>query len=331
MSSQDEVSKEIKKKKRLIWLAMVLFGFCGVLGLLNQDITLSVIGFGFVVAGMISLRKFNQIDQNLVEYRPGQGFRFFRATKERRLREYTFAQFGIAAIMLVYLFYRSSTSSYTPLVIGVGGIFSIQYYLKKRIKLHTQIDTASLSELEVMGIITSQHFVKAIYKDFQSWDRIKKGNKILVVTQNSLICITMEDQFNAFRIESQLSSINRIGIIGSGRNGRGYLISIGTLDNRNIRLKLEGASSQDSPEEFISHFLRTLDEALTMSTPPPINQSLTRNAVQGEVKKNTNNNTASNNIPIPKLNIRQLDFFDNEPTNDNNTHQVPSNERFLDL
>jgi hypothetical protein len=145
---------------------------------------------------------------------------------------------------------------------GVAGIVAIEVLIKRRIKLHEKIDDASLFELEEKGIIKSKDIVKGLYKDFQSWADVRKGNKLLVLTLDNLVIINIEDENNGTRIDCPLRDIRKFGMTGRGKYGEGLLLCIGTRDNRCYRIKLEGSSFQDSPEEFMAQFLKALDSAL---------------------------------------------------------------------
>ncbi len=299
MTSQDEVLREIKKKRQVIWLAILFFGLCGIVGLLGGGILLTFIGFGFVAAGVVGLDKLKGFGQDIRDYHPGQGFRYFRKTKEGKLKQLTLSQCGLAVIALLCVFFRISVDE--ALVSGIAGILFIQYYLKRRIHLHTPIDEASLFELEELGIITSKDIVRALYKDFESWDQVQKGNKILLVTQDSFVCVIMESKIDAIRMECRMKDIRKLGVIEHGKQGEGLLVSMGTLDNRIMRVMLDGASFQDSPEEFFKQFLQALDEALASISEPAEHRRATIELQKGEAARSG-----------VRLNIRELDLFGQE-------------------
>jgi len=305
MGSQDEVLKEVKRKKLLFVLGIIISGLCGLIGIVSGETVLTFISFGFVLASIIGFSVLKDFGQNLTDYYPGQRFKFFRKTREAKLRTLTYAQYILAGLLVVSMVLGLSAG--LGLVYGVGGILFIQFYQKRRIKLHTKIDDASLFELEEIGIITSKDSVKAIYKDFQSWNRIMSGHKLLLVTQDALIYVIIEDQEEAVRMECRLRDIRKLGVIGHGKRGEGLLVSIGTSDNQTFRVKLDGASSQDSPEEFFTHFLEALDNALSPSTQPAQQR---RHSIDLPNGKNSNTATMFNHNPTPRINIRKVDIFD---------------------
>lgn len=329
MNIEDDAIREIRKKKKIIWLAIAFFGFGTVAGILSGDLSLTILGGGFVIVAIIFLRKINGLEQNknTIEYQPGIGFKHYRKTKERKLKEFTFSQCGILGMILLSLYFQIAVAQ--AIVSGILGIILIQYHFKRRINIHTKIDDASLFELEEIGIITSKDIVKALYKDFESWNQVKTGNKILLVTQDSLLCIIMENKLEAFRMECRLREIRKLGVIKSGKQGEGMLVSIGTVDNRNIRLKLEGNSIQDSPEEFFTHFLQALDEALTSSVALSHKRNSSTHELQAGAKQNVQE---ADNKQVPKLKIRQLDFYTDQESSDMaTTHPTAGTGRFLDL
>ncbi|MFB9276594.1 hypothetical protein [Cohnella cellulosilytica] len=297
MTSEDEVLREIGKKRRAIWLGILLFGLCGIVGLFGGGLLLTVGGFGFVAAGVVALDKLKGFGQAIADYHPGQGFGYFRKTREEKMKVLTRTQYGLAFIVLLCILFRISIDD--SLISGIGGILFIQYYIKGRIRLHTPIDEASLFELEEIGVISSEDRVKAIYKDFESWEQAEKGSKILLVTQDSLVCVIMENKEEAIRMECRMKEIRKLGVIGHGEQGEGLLVSIGTLDNRTIRVKLDGASALDSPEVFFQQFLQALDEALASASEPAKPRSRTVELRKGKTAK-------------PGLHIRGSDFFDLE-------------------
>lgn len=329
MESIDEVLQEIKKKKVIIWWGIVFSGFCGLVGMISGDISVTLVGIGLVVVLIIALRKFQRFDLDLKDYQPTQGFRYYRKTREGKLKELTYTQYGVVALILLSIFFQIGIRY--VVAYGISGILAVQFFIKRRIHLHTKIDDASLFELEEIGVITSKDIVKAIYKDFASWSYVEKGNKLLVVTEDCLICVIMETKEDAIRMEYRLKDIRKLRVLGNGKKGEGLLISIGTWDNRIFHVKLDGASSQDSPEEFFKHFLQALDEALSPSTQPTKGRSTTIDLQKEETQTARKTDVAVDNGLKPRLKIRELDFFDQETSTTTSTEPVRSDKRFLDL
>jgi hypothetical protein len=266
LQNQNEAVAEIHKKIRTLWITSAFFGLMSLFGIMTGNFLLLLLGLVFVVPGIWAIGKFKRMLQNqLADYQPGKGFSFFRKTGEQKIKVITYTQIGMAGLILFSLITKLSVGP--TLFIGLSALVYLQFVMKRRIKVHTKVDDATLFELEEIGIITPKDIVKALYKDFESWRHVQPNNKIFLVKQDALVCIVMQERHEAVRMECRLRDIQKLGIVGSGKNGEGLLLLIGTVHDNAVRLKLDGKSFQDSPEEFVSHFLQALDEALQTASP----------------------------------------------------------------
>ncbi|MFE1625261.1 hypothetical protein ACFLFF_00790 [Brevibacillus reuszeri] len=326
MDPQDEVVHEIRKKMRTLWNSIIFFGLIAILGIFLKKIIITFLGLLLVVPCIWALSKFKKTLQNeMADYQPGKGFGFFRKTGEQKIKYITYAQLGIAGLVVLCLFLNIATLQ--AIVTGIIGILVFQYMIKKRITLHTKIDDASLFELEELGFISSKDIVKALYKDFESWSNVKPGNKIFLVKQDALVCVIIQDKQEAIRVECRLRDIKKLGLLGSGKEGEGLLLLIGTAQNEVVRLKMEGSSFQDSPEQFMTHFLQALDEAL-------LSKAVTMERDSRHSRHiDQMGPAATRMLEMPQqITIRELDF--ERIHEGENRHQVQSNKyngRHIDL
>lgn len=257
-----ETVNQLKGRRNGIWLAIALFGIAGVYMGNEGQWGIGLCCIGMSIVGVFALLKVNRnLNGTLSPYVPGKGYRYYRTSRKTKLRLLT----GVQAIVVLIVVAGTVYLQVSYYVIGTGlmGILFVQFYTKKRIALHTDVDPNSLQELRDLGILSSAESVRAVYKDFVSWEKVRPGYKILVVTRDTFISLRMEDETDAVRLDCRLRDINRVGLVAFGRQGKGLLMSIGTVENDVLRVKLDGNSYRDSPEQFVSRFLACLDEALT--------------------------------------------------------------------
>ncbi|WGV57554.1 hypothetical protein QIH01_18915 [Brevibacillus brevis] len=325
MHTQDEPIKEINAKIKTLWKSVIIFGLFTIVGIFAGNVILILIGLLFVIGGVWGISKFRKMLQNqLTDYRPGKGFSFFRKTGEQKLKYITYAQYGLAGLILVCVLFH--ISAFYAISVGITGILVLQFTFKRRISLHTQIDDASLFELEEIGIITSKDIVHALYKDFESWAEVQPGDKVFLVKQDALVCIVMNENLKAVRREWQLREIKKLGLLGSGNDGQGLLLFLGTSQDEVIRLKMEGSSFQDSPEQFMTYFLQALDKA-HLSTQVDI----VKNNRDGRYLQTAENHNMST-PPSHPTNNRNLDIeVTDETTSTKMEISSGSSGRILDL
>ncbi|NTU28596.1 hypothetical protein HPY27_00270 [Brevibacillus sp. HB1.1] len=325
MDTQDESVKEINAKIKTLWKSVIIFGLFTIVGIFAGNVILILIGLLFVIGGIWGIGKFKKMLQNqLTDYQPGKGFSFFRKTGEQKIKQITYSQYGLAGLILVCVLLKLST--FYAISFGVIGILVLQYTFKRRISLHTKIDDASLFELEEIGIITSKDIVNALYKDFESWTNVQPGNKVFLVKQDALVCIVMNENLKAVRREWQLRDIKKLGLLGSGNDGQGLLLFLGISQDEVIRLKMEGSSFQDSPEQFMTYFLQALDKA-HLSTQVDI----VKNTRDGRYLQTSENHNMSTS-PSHTTNNRKLDIEVTDETASTKMERSSGNSgRILDL
>lgn len=315
----DDGTKEIAKKRRVLLIGVISLAALLLFALYEGDYFMAA-GFGIALLLCIyALIKVNRLKSGKMEdYVPGKGFKYYRSTPEMKLRRLNRLQiFIIALIPVTFLL----DASYYIISLAIGSLVAIQYLLKPRIKFHTKIDDASLFELEELGLTGSNEVVSALYKDFQSWENVQEGNKLLVLTPDSLILFIMEDAESAVRTQCRLRDIKKLGIVEHGQYGEGLIISIVTADNKIFRIKLEGKSAQDSPEEFFKHLLLGLDEALTRTpAQPPTPSEVERAPLMENMDQSA----------TPKIKIRNLDLENPAMSGMEETNQTQSG-RVIDL
>ncbi|TKI55340.1 hypothetical protein E8L90_07715 [Brevibacillus antibioticus] len=325
MDTQDETVKEINAKIRTLWKSVIVFGLFTIVGIFAGNVILILISLLFVIGGVWGIGKFKKTLQNqLTDYQPGKGFSFFRNTGEQKIKHITYVQYGLAGLILVCVLFNIST--FYAISSGITVILVLQFIFKRRISLHTKIDDASLFELEEIGIITSKDIVNALYKDFESWTNVQPGNKVFLVKQDALVCIAMNENLKAVRREWQLRDIKKLGLLGGGNDGQGLLLFLGISQDEVIRLKMEGSSFQDSPEQFMTYFLQALDKA-HLSTQVD-NVKNTRDGRYLQTSENHNMSTP----PSPSTNNRKLDIEVTDVTASTKMERSSSNGgRILDL
>lgn len=330
MTSEEEVVQDLTKKIRTIWFSLIFFGVLTIVGFFSENFLLIICGLLFVVGGIFALFKFHRMSDGVVaEYLPGKGFGFYRKSRKAKLKHYTYAQIIIVGLICLSIVLKTGIGH--ALSFGIAGILYIQFFLIRRVSLHTTIDDATLFELEELGIISSSDIVKALYKDFVSWNEVVAGNKIIVVKQDSLLCLVMQNKEEALRYECPLREIQKLGIMGNGNKGDGFLITIVTRDDRTLRILLDGNSYQDSPEEFFKHFLQALDDALLSTSgvnslkneANPLKRDL-RMDIDPQASRNETKNT-------PHIHIRHLDLQSPSTPASETSNQDSKPERYIDL
>lgn len=307
MVSEEEVIQDLRKKMRTLWFSLTFFGFMLIFGIMIHNFILIICGLLFVVGGIFALFKFREIMNGVVDiYRPGKGFGFYRKTREEKLKHYRYGQ--IILVVLIGISFVLKTGIVQTLTVGIAGILYIQFFLMRRLSLHTTIDDATLFELEEIGIISPSDIVKALYKDFVSWNEVVAGKKIVIVKQDSLLCLVMQNKEEALQYEVPLRDVYKLGIMGNGNKGEGYLITIVTREDQTFRILLDGNSYQDSPEEFFKHFLQALDEALSSEMGAHAMKNKTSSMKRDHRVDVDPQSAARGNTSAPHLNIRHLDI-----------------------
>lgn len=312
MEKHDEVSKQIRKDKLYAWLSIIFFGLCAGVGLASGQLLLFLGGFAFVVGGIWVLYKQSKLSKGeLEEFVPNKSHRSWIIKNPDQYRaKLTKWQIGLCISAIIFMMITKHFATIGYLIAGLIGL----QVMKSRIKIHTPIDDASLFELEERGIISSKELVKGLYKDFESWKEVKQNAKLLILTQDKLISIIFNNPENAVRTDCRLKDINKLGISSfqdsNSATGNGLIIYIGTKDNELYRIRLLGASYQDSPEMFMSQFVKTLDESSTQNVTAYSNDVIS-------VAKSSN--------------FRNIDIVNNSGMASNKGNSSEESGRYIDL
>jgi hypothetical protein len=249
--------QQLRKKKRLMWFGLFFFGIIAILGLGSGD-WLMLLGGGVMTIGAIAaLVIMNRQLKALAPYRPGKGFWYYRLTRRQKMNYVTASEIFI--ILLIAFFFWAGVLTWYVLFASIGSLLYLQFVIKRRIKHHTPVDDATLFELEELGIIQPEDIVKGLYKDFESWSTVGESAKILVLTPYRLIVIVMSSPEQGDRMEIRLRDINRLYLMGNGRQGQGLIATVGLTDGSILRFTLHGNSHQDSPEQFVQQLLESID------------------------------------------------------------------------
>lgn len=254
----DQSLRELRKKKVLIWFGLLFSLLIIVVAVGSGSWLMACLGAVLTIgciAGLVILRR--QLKANDL-YRPGKGFWYYRMKPKQKMNYLTAGE--ILVILLIALSFWIGYVSWYSIVVSAICLYYIQFVIKRRIKLHTPIDDASLFELEELGIIRPEDIVNGLYKDFESWESVVEGSKILVLTPDCLIIIRMSDPENGERVEIKLRQINRLFLAGHGKQGQGLIATVGLTDGSIFRFTLVGESFQDSPEQFVQQLLETIDQ-----------------------------------------------------------------------
>lgn len=259
--------------------------------------------------------------EEINSYVPGEGFIFFRKTSEDKIIHYKFQKKIIILIIpaIIILCFIFPDFKLRLIQFGVGifiFLFSFTEMLINRIKLHEKIDEPTLFELEDLGLVKENDIVLSLYKDFESFENIENGSKILVLTPDKLNCLKFTDRNSAEIFKFRLIQVDKLIINQSGEALQLSLVL--KPNNEIIFIHLKGNSVQDSPEEFISVFLKELDRALLESKnrlvelyEESISDSTTKKSKRLiEVIDITREISVENNSGTKNIdgNIRQIDF-----------------------
>lgn len=264
----DQAQSQLKKQRKMVWFGLFFFGLILLIGIMDGDMMMSIGGGVMTIGAVAALIITKRHTQSLSAYRPGKGFWYYRMSRENKLKYLTGGQILIV-ILLAGLFWAGYFNWYV-LFATLFGLYYIQAVIKPRIKLHTPVDDASLFELEELGIIGPEDIVEGLYKDFESWNDVVSGSKVVVLTLDHLVVIRMQDPQHGERLDIRLREIERVGIVSIGKQGQGMILTVGLNDNSIIRFALSGESFQDSPEQFIQQFLQTLDRLLGNKAPKSV-------------------------------------------------------------
>lgn len=339
----DKDYKWYAHRYQIVW--KVLIGFSLFLLLIGFALTqtdggvsvaIALVGGGIaLVVGISGLVHTARMSQRVVIYKPKKGFSFYRKTATFRIRRYSrFETVTLITLLLIALLCLT-TGHWATLLEFLVLLVPLAYHLhrmKNRIRFHEPVDDASYFELEELGIVSDADIIKTLYKDFSSWSDVKENDKLLIVTQDAFICVRFSDKENASRFELPLSQFDRLGILRIGKYFEGYLLTLG-FDGKFLRIKLNGNSYQDSPEEFIAFFLKEMDARMLhqpiAAEKRPVSSTETKKSRITVVPK-ASGQTASHFHPAPSICIRNLDLGENG-IQEVGTEQNHTTNRVLDL
>ena len=243
--------------------------------------------------------KRSRMEGKLPQYVPLKGFGFYRKSSEQKIKLFKIRQkvsLLLALATVLYVINPFIAKSISCYITAIYVLFILLVYAldsrgkKTRIKFHEPIDDANYFELEELGLITEKDVVISLYKDFASWKEVKENSKLLILTQDALVCLNFKERTRANKLVIPLKEIT-----GLGFNSEISAVFMALeVAGSTIRLYLKGENIQDSPEEFISRFLKQLDNYIL-------------NRPHGEPKTY---NRSQFTPPSESQNLRQLDITD---------------------
>lgn len=263
-----EVVKKMKSNRVILWFGFVIWIPWLILALLDEDWGMALLVVIFVAANIFALYKIQQqLNGAVTPYRPGKGFWYYRMSAQSKRTYITAGQWLLFLILMIS--YMTGYGNGYTVTTGIGGIIAL-WAIKRRIKLHTEIDDPTLFELEELGIIEEGEMITVLYKDFEEWADVPEGSKVLALTPDRLIVIRMASPESGSRHEIRLKEVAGLGLAGEGRDGKAIIINIGLANGMVARLLLKGQSSQDSPEQFIHALLMALDRVYLQPAASPV-------------------------------------------------------------
>lgn len=245
-------------------------------------VTVGVLLFACIYLFISIVHNSTYLHEKVRRYTPEKKFRYFRKSTEQRRRplkiKRNFFRILMAASAIYCIFFvvlrLDSSLSWAEITFSITLIiflFYIESIIQKsflKIKYHQTIDDATYFELEELGLIKETDVVISLYKDFTSWNNVKVNSKILILTQDTLTCLVFSDRTHARKVTITLNKIDELGIVKAfimlsmaKAAPSGMVITIG-WHKQYFRIVLTGLSIQDSSEEFVSRFLKQLDNAI---------------------------------------------------------------------
>lgn len=286
-----EYRKAVKKSKfyytlmkflLILFLLLLLILFVGMSFEPWFDVPIGLLLICGIYEFCFYIKNSSFLHEKIKSYTPEKHFKYYRRTTEQRKQPYKGKRnffWILTACTAIYcilsLILRPNPSELWMEVMFSILLFIILFYFATinqgkylGIKYHQTIDDASYFELEELQLIKETDVIIALYKDFQSWKDVKAGSKILILTQDSLVCLVFNDRTHAQKMAVALSKIDELGIykafIASSftkGTANGMIITIG-WQKKLLRILLKGLTIQDSAEEFVSRFLKQLDNAI---------------------------------------------------------------------
>ncbi|MDU5948610.1 MAG: hypothetical protein E6Z15_16350, partial [Paenibacillus macerans] len=301
-----EAIKKLKSRYILLWTGSVLCAILTIFLLVMGEVLLGMLLGALIIVVVPAMIMYSKLLKGDIRpYVPRKGFWYYRLSPQNKITYLSVSQ--LVFFLLLIVFWLFDLGTWYATFTALGGIVYIQFVIKRRIKLHTPVDDASLFELEELGIIASEESVVGLYKDFTSWSDVHEGAKIVVLTPDHLILIRMVTPEEGERYELRLKEIAGLFIMADGRYGQGMILTFRMANETSIRLTLLGESAQDSPEQFIYALLNSLDR---------VNMEAGTKAKEVVLVKANRpapaHTSFSNGAPRPV--IRHLDLPDFEPS-----------------
>jgi len=265
----------------ICWLYFIFVGFCTVASCSGFPDSLGqflaqLIFIALTLKCGLHLHRLYSLKKGGCKYMPQRRFMFLRKPDAERLKFHR-KQRKIASVIGCLLFIimlmqgNHTSDQFFRLVLLFGGWIGAITYSIAQIENHTEKDEVNLFELEDIGVIGGHDIVTALYKDFETWQNVEEGSKILLLTQDELVAIIFKSATSAQKFCLPLSKIDRLDIIRNTRwlagDGFSFLFAAGA-QGQSIAMALAADSYQDSPESFFQKMLQDLDNAL-LNKPRP--------------------------------------------------------------
>ncbi len=259
MDIEKEFRIKLRKRKVAAWFSIFLFGACLLIALSEGRVFFIFLGVILVILSIYALILTYRLNAHPRIYRPGKGFRYYRADTQKKLRHITYGQW--LALFFIAGSWMTGYGTYLGTVIAVLAIADSQFRIKRRIRLHTTVDDATLFEMEEIGILYENEDVVALYKDFESLNEATEGSTVFIVTEHDFVVAIKEADSQFYHYHISLNSIDGVQILSTGKTNEGLLMSLAHGDEQS-NYYIRGDSYMDSPEVFVHGFLNALDDAL---------------------------------------------------------------------
>ncbi|NGZ75666.1 hypothetical protein [Saccharibacillus alkalitolerans] len=272
MMGASDYKKQVRKLRLTGWAGLIFFGPVIPLAITEGEAGIMLAGLLMTAASiwvLIRARRVGKANEHYqLQYVPGEGFKRYRRTREQKLRMLTISQWAAVAVLAAALFFGAGSGP-VNLFIGLVVFLSIQFYIKPRIKRHLRVDPQTEAELRNAGAIGPDEEIRALYKDFESWNELRADATVLAITSRDLAAFALLPSGSFEAAYVPLNEIRQITVQNIGYSGRRLLLSVGDGGHRIIERHLHGRSRLDSPEEFVSDLLKAADEALLGYGPGP--------------------------------------------------------------
>lgn len=264
------MDREALRKLHIRWmLGWILIPLCGILayyaatfGYEEADLIFSIF-LVWAVVRLIRLRKF--LSGKIRSYNPDQSLWFYRMNLDQQRGFLTAGQWlSVMAFFFLWIGVGSFMLAVMVMIMGMSN-YTIK---KRRMKVHLEVDEASLYRLYDLGIIPTREYITALYKDFSYWTEVPVQSNIMALTADRLIVARLVSGRMAERYELPLREI--AGIAETNMFFIGKVMAIKMTNHAVIRFALSGRSNDDSPEVFLSALVGLLDHPTHFESPMPV-------------------------------------------------------------